>query len=303
MYVSQVHSPPRPSFLARTRASSGLLVGVLASAGCARDPVGFDVVLVSVDGTPRALLEEEWDTLVYIPAVSGTVVPMLTDSVTDTKAAHARMLTGYPPEITGVIDADEFGVIPAGLSVPEDLRDAYGSRIVLDYIVNKPTMLGFEEGEAFQNVAGACDYAFDKDEPTESIGAQMVKKLETPRSKALFAFLHFGGVDKAGHEYVERSDEQRQALHDVDEQIGRIRDALDAQGRLERTTFYVTTDHGFTPGENTHFTDAHETWLVTNDPAVGPTGGLVDQVAWTMRARYGLVVTDPAAELGALPAD
>lgn len=297
-------SPARlPPPFTRTLARSSVLVGVLAGAGCTQPPVRFDVVLVSVDGASRALLEEEWATLTYIPTVSGTVVPMLTDSVTDTKAAHARMLTGYPPEITSVIDADEFGVIPAGLSVPENLRDVYDSRIVLDYIVNKPSMLGFEDGEAFQNVAAACDYAFDKDEPTENIGAQMVKKLETTRSKALFAFLHFGGVDKAGHEHSERSDEQRQALHDVDEQFGRIRDALDAQGRLEKTTFYVTTDHGFTPGENTHFSDAHETWLVTNDPAVGPTGGLVDQVAWTIRARYGLVMTDPAPEMGALPAD
>ena len=292
-----------PFSRATPRLHACVIAGLLAASGCAHDPVGFDVVLLSVDGTPRALMEEEWGSLSYIPMVSDTLVPMQTDSVTDTKAAHARMLTGYPPEVTTVIDADEFGVIPPGLSLTENLRDTYGSRIVLDYIVNKPTMLGFEEGEAFYNVAGACDYAFDKDEPTESIGGQMLKKLEAPPGKARFAFLHFGGVDKAGHEYVERSDEQRQALHDVDEQIGLIRDALDAEGRLDKTTFYITTDHGFTPGANTHFTDAHETWLVTNDPAVGPTGGLVDQVAWTIRARYDLVMTDPAPEMGALPAD
>ena len=55
----------------------------------------------------------------------------------------------------------------------------------------------------------------------------------------------FGDPDATAHAKGIGSEETKQALGYVDAQIGRIEDALRADGLLERTNILVTSDHGF----------------------------------------------------------
>ncbi len=273
---------------------SPAVLALAALAGChATEDPGFDVLLVSIDGTPPALLDEEWDALSVIPTLGegGSYQVLQVDGVTDTMASHARLLTGYGDDQTGVTSAFHFTPIPAGLTLPERLRDRFGPNLRRYWVVNKPHMLGFDTADQpFFHAGEACDVAVNR-QMIADITPDMVDALRTTGDLPFFAFFHWGGVDQAGHEHGERSAEQREALHDVDAQLGVIRDELIALGRWERTRVYVTTDHGFDPNGNRHYTDAADVFLLTNDPAIG-TGTWSHQLPWTLLARYG--VTEPA---------
>ena len=280
----------------RTLLAAAAILALSATGGCytAADP-GFDVLLVSIDGTPPALLDEEWDSLVVLPTLidGGSQQILQVEGITDTMASHARLLTGYGDDITGVTSAFHWSPIPKGLTLPERLRARFGPNINLLWVVNKPHMLGFgADTEPFFHAGAASDIAVNH-KMIVDITPDMTEALGTIGGLPFFAFFHWGGVDQAGHMFGERSEEQRQALHDVDAQLGIVRDELVALGRWERTRVYVTTDHGFDPNGDRHYTDAADVFLLTNDPAIG-TGTVTHQLPWTLLAAYGEAPPDDA---------
>lgn len=264
-----------------------------------REDPGFDVLLVSIDGTPPALLDEEWESLGVIPTLGEHRFDLQVPGVTDTMASHAKLLTGYGEDVTGVTSAFHWEAIPKGLSLQERVKQKYGPNMRAYWVANKAHMLGFESNDQpFYHAATACDFASDR-EMIADITPDMLDALRSTGDLPFFAFFHWGGVDQAGHEHGERSAEQRAALHDVDAQLGVIRDELQALDRLERTRIYVTTDHGFDPGGTKHYTDAADVFLLTNDPAVGP-GEWNQQLAWTLLDAWGIAVDDPAPPMAPL---
>jgi hypothetical protein len=277
--------------------TSLVLCGLVGLAGCYvdEDP-GFDTLLVSIDGTPPVLLDEEWDTLTTIPTFmeGGSRQELQVQGVTDTMASHAKLLTGYGDDVTGVTSAFHWQPIPAGLSIPERLRKRFGPNLAIDWVVNKPYMLAFDtDDEPFWFAGKACDVAIDR-EMIADITPDMIAALEDDEDKPFFAFFHWGGVDKAGHEYGERSPEQRQALHDVDDQLGVIKDELIQLGRWDRTRVYLTTDHGFLPGGDRHYSQSSEVFLLTNNPDIG-TGTWSHQLTWRILRDYGVEDDDVPA--------
>jgi hypothetical protein len=62
-----------------------------------------------------------------------------------------------------------------------------------------------------------------------------------------FMFHELTLTDGVGHDYGPHSDGERAALDETDVRVGRVLDALEAQGLLETTLFVVTTDHGMAP--------------------------------------------------------
>jgi hypothetical protein len=258
-------------------------------AACHPPDPGFDVVLVSIDGTPPALLDEEWSSLHTIPllAEGGSRQALQVQGVTDTIASHARLLTGYGDDLTGIVSASHWAPVPEGLSLQERLRGAFGEGMRIYWVVNKPHMLGFgDPSEPFYFAGQAADDPVVRTMIID-ITPDMVAALRTTGNLPFFAFFHWGGVDQAGHEFGERSEEQRAALHHVDDQLRVVRDELHALGRLERTRFYVTTDHGFDPDGSSHYIDAADVFLLTNDPAIG-TGTVTEQLPWTLLHAWGV---------------
>jgi hypothetical protein len=57
---------------------------------------------------------------------SGSFISMWVYHVTDTKAGHSEMLSGYPPEVTGVYSNSNFKPVPDGYSIFSRLETAYG---------------------------------------------------------------------------------------------------------------------------------------------------------------------------------
>lgn len=60
-------------------------------------------------------------------------------------------------------------------------------------------------------------------------------------------WIYFPGVDEIGHHWGVTSREYRQALVNCDAQIGRVTDALERAGLLDRTYCLLATDHGHVP--------------------------------------------------------
>jgi len=59
-----------------------------------------------------------------------------------------------------------------------------------------------------------------------------------------FMFHELTLTDGVGHDYGPHSEGQRTALDETDIRVGRVLDALEAEGLYESTLFVVTTDHG-----------------------------------------------------------
>src|SRR4029453_18396991 len=62
--------------------------------------------------------------------------------------------------------------------------------------------------------------------------------------KPHFLFIHFDGVDHAGHGFGWTSAQYYKAVELTDSLIGAIPDAIDQAGLTERTIVLVTADHG-----------------------------------------------------------
>ncbi len=74
----------------------------------------------------------------------GTLVDIdVTSGATDTKAGWTQILTGYRPEITGVYNNSRYRDVPAGYSIFERLRAAFGAdRIATVAVIGKKAHCG-----------------------------------------------------------------------------------------------------------------------------------------------------------------
>jgi arylsulfatase A-like enzyme len=90
-----------------------------------------NAILISWDGALRehvndCLKRKEMPNLARLIEEGRMVDVEISDHVTDTKAGHAQILTGYAPETTGVYSNTRFRPIPRGLSIFERLDQAFG---------------------------------------------------------------------------------------------------------------------------------------------------------------------------------
>ena len=90
----------------------------------------LNAILISWDGVQYEHLKEclarkELPNLQKI-IDSGSFIPMWVYHVTDTKAGHSEMLSGYPPDVTEVYSNSNFKPVPDGYSIFSRLETAYG---------------------------------------------------------------------------------------------------------------------------------------------------------------------------------
>ncbi len=100
--------------------------------------------------------------------------------------------------------------------------------------------------------------------PAAKVGERALAALDACAGKPFVAFFHFEEPDEQGHLYGENSKEYSEGLITADHWLGEIVKKLAALGLSEKTTIYVTTDHGFQEGGFEHFS-APETFLATNN--------------------------------------
>jgi predicted AlkP superfamily pyrophosphatase or phosphodiesterase len=228
----------------------------------------------------------------------GALVDMeVTGHGTDTKPGHAQMLTGYDPNLTTVYTNGRYRAIPRGFSIFERLHQAFGKDgLVTIMLTGKGPNLGSQvpdngNAEPFSQARGNITvWDGDQIRPARIIGDRAIRYIDRYANKGrFFLFIHFPDVDVAGHTNGEDSSDYDRALADCDSWLGRIMEAVETQGALDRTLVYVTADHGFDKGTRRH-ANATRIFLGTNDPKVSVPGEQRD-ITPTILAAMGVDVT------------
>lgn len=257
-----------------------------------------NIILIGWDGVQRDHLKEnlekgELPNLKKLAENGSSVLTKITTGATETKPGWAEILTGYGPKITGVYSNKKFTPIPEGYTILERLENHFGrENIVTIFIAGK----GKNLGQPQENTSKNFDVFEVNVGEADQVGSRALELLEKYQDKKFFAFFHFNEPDYLGHEYGENSAEYNKGIIIDDEWLGKIIFQLQELNLSERTTIYVTTDHGFNEGEKDHFYDP-ETFLVSNDPAILRNGDRKD-IAPTILEKFGidLVIFEPKLE-------
>ena len=255
------------------------------SAG-ARPDGGRQVILISVDGfTAQDYLhtEDEGLDLPNITALKVNGCPangMTGIFPTVTYPSHTAMITGQPSAVHGVYTntpLDPMGLQNGGwyyyadrIKTPtlwEVLHDA-GLKTAaiswpvtigadIDYLLPEYRPVRTEEDVALLS-ALSTPGMFREMIEVDSIDRPMtdpwrikaaIRILDT-RKPDLLA-LHISDLDGAQHSFGPHSAEAHAALEKIDQQIGELRAAVDAEGRTDQTSWVIVSDHGFYPVDKT----------------------------------------------------
>ncbi len=194
------------------------------------------------------------------------VATTITTHGTETTAAHAEMLTGYPPDVTGVHSLADHQPIPRELTVFHRLKRQLGAqKITTVWVSSNSQRLSSEPGgpwhEARQDVDVWDDGWHRPNWKTGRLCLDYLRAHARPDA-GFFFFLHFREPDHSGHQHGENSPEYDAALIDDDKWLGRVRDTLEELGAGSTTAVLVVTDHGFREGQRNH-KNAPDAWLAT----------------------------------------
>lgn len=252
-----------------------------------------NIVLISWDGISRDTLQDLLDSgqLTTLPALleKGDFINIsITDHYPDTMAGHAEILTGYPPDITGVFKSMRYEEIPAGLTVFERLEDALGADAIRTAIIaSQERSVGSLPGLPFFNAGKVVDYYYDQNSDAGLVGSVASEAVYQFAGVGRFLiFAHFRDAADAGYAYGAGSPEQNRAIMTIDEGTGMILKAVEDAGVLDNTVIYITTDHGFNTGPK-DLTGQTNLWMVTSEPGYTLTGDQKD-ISPTIMTRMGV---------------
>lgn len=251
-----------------------------------------NTILVSVDGLDRAVLIEllKADKLPNFRALARThtdedfiVKTYLPDHLTQTKAAHAAMLTGLIPEHSRVLSNEMFLPVPKSCTIFERLEDGLGKdNIQTVFVSSKKDNVGARSAESFGgktvhdvalaggpylNAKEAIDYFSDTDKNPKDALKMALSFLSKVKDDKFFAFIHFRSPDSEGHAKGRESPEYREGAQEVDKNLGLLFDFLKENKIWDNTRIIITADHGFVPNEKHHHY-APWTFIITNDKAI-----------------------------------
>jgi hypothetical protein len=191
-------------------------------------PVADRVILIFLDGFGYMRYAEALaDGL--IPNLSGLGKPLvaLTTYPPITAVSTASLLTGSTPDVHGV---DQRGIRKTDTETLFDVAVSAGMRILA--VEGESLAFGLRGAEP------QLSADFDGNGSTDdNVLANALEVLSTDDWDILF--VHFHGVDDAGHTYGPGAPEERSAIHTEDDAVGRIVESL-PQGTL----VIIFADHG-----------------------------------------------------------
>lgn len=165
-----------------------------------------------------------------------------------TKPQHAQMLTGYSPKTTGVFRNSGAASVPEGYTIYERLKAARGPELKTIHIAGRKYVGMGVTGKAERN--GAIDENARRGGPDNRTGVNTTERalplIEKYAGGPFFFFVHYKEADVTAHLSSVDSAAYREALIQVDRELGVLLAALDANHAMPATSVIVTTDHGFT---------------------------------------------------------
>ena len=262
-----------------------------------------NVILISFDGYQRNHLWEQLDAgempnLERLMEEGVYLELNQIDTKTQTKTAHAQMLSGYQNNVTGVYaNLLVFHPLPTGYTLLERAETHFGSGNVATGFISGKT---FNIAPVFADMEGV-DYVSMVDEYLEDekggTGEKFLSFIDDHHEDHFVAFFHTTEPDKLGHLYGENSPEYHEGGLRCDRYIGLILDKLEEHGIMDETLVYVCTDHGFLEDGYEHPNEPL-IWLVSNDlrleANVDEARLFIPDIAATIYRSLGIEVTEPS---------
>ncbi len=187
----------------------------------------------------------------HFESLNATVGP----GKTMTKPQTAQMLTGQPPEVTGVIrNNGGGGRIPSGMSIFAQLRAAFGDEINLAISGSSRFLLRPLKQDRRDGVLDREDMLRRKNDRrplysgNNSLAAAvaLIDKFKVDE-KPFFFVIHMKNADWAAHKTGGGNVAYDEAIVLGWEHVGKTLDALSAAGLAENTLVFTSADHGFNP--------------------------------------------------------
>ena len=282
----------------RVLALLALIILQAAYTGCvSASAEAPNVLLVSFDGYQPEHLREQLEAG-RLPnlkrLMDGGVYLELSqiDYRTQTKVAHAQMLSGYQSALTGVYsNGHVFHALPTGYTFLERAEALLGGDgITTGFISGKRTNMApvFSRMEGLDYVSIHHEYL---ENATGGTGEKFLTFIDEHHGERFAAFFHTTEPDKLGHLHGENSPEYSGGGEACDRYLGLILDKLEQHGILNKTLIYVCTDHGFAEGGFNHLHEPR-TWLITNDQRLRANQGderlLLPDIAATVMYSLGI---------------
>ncbi len=198
------------------------------------------VMVISVDGLrPDLALRADTPTMHSLMDAGAFTFWAQTTEISITLPSHVSMLTGVMPKKHKI---DWNAEVPAG-------RDPYPAVPTLFELAKaNGYSTGLSTGKSkFTTFAkpGVLDWSFITELPKtddKMVATKACDIIEAHQPQVMF--IHFPGVDSAGHGKGWASPEQMAAIHDVDGYIGQIIATAKKAGTFDETLLIVTADHG-----------------------------------------------------------
>jgi hypothetical protein len=165
-----------------------------------------------------------------------------------TKPQHAQMLTGYSPRTTGVFRNSSAASVPEGYTIYERLKAGHGGELKTIHIAGRK-YVGMGVTRKAER-AGAIDENARRGGPDKRTGvnttARALPLLQKYAGGPFFFFVHYKEADVTAHLRSVDSASYREALIQIDRELGVLIAALDENHAMPETAVIVTSDHGFT---------------------------------------------------------
>lgn len=195
------------------------------------------VIVIGIDGAGAFIQKAETPNFDRIFAGGAVTYKALSSNPTISAECWGSMLLGVGPEIhkltNEIVDVTPYDVNSKFPSLFRRIREAYPEAVLGSYCDWDPITRGIVEN----NIGVSHDTA--RDTQLTPIVCDYIRD-----QKPDFLFIHFDSVDGAGHEKGYGSSTFMQRIHEVDELVNRVYNAIAEAGILEETLFMVIADHG-----------------------------------------------------------
>jgi predicted AlkP superfamily pyrophosphatase or phosphodiesterase len=236
----------------------GLLLAATVAARPAAPPSERTVILVSIDGMRWDYLDLHAPPRLQQLAREGVRAERLNPTFpTKTFPNHYTLVTGLRVEHHGVVGNDMFDPETGRVFRLSDRSAVADPRwwggepiwVTAERQGRRSACLFWPGSETeIKGIRPTHWRHYDEKLPLPERIAQVLAWLDLPvEQRPAIITLYFAQVDDAGHRHGPEAAATRQALHDVDAQLGALVDGIFARGLEDRVHVVLASDHGMAP--------------------------------------------------------